>query len=97
MAQIIGGFAVSHTPTIAFAQDAGKQDDPVWKPIFDGFEPVKQWLADNRPDVIVYVYNDHMTSFGVYPLAIRNLWWYIMAHDNEASHHRAVLSDVSGR
>tara|TARA_A100001391_G_scaffold83275_2_gene54511 strand:+ start:15589 stop:16857 length:1269 start_codon:yes stop_codon:yes gene_type:complete len=63
MAQIVGGFAVSHTPTIAFAQDAGKQDDPVWKPIFEGFEPVKQWLAETKPDVIVYVYNDHMTSF----------------------------------
>lgn len=63
MAQIVGGFAVSHTPTIAFAQDAGKQDDPVWKPIFDGFQPVKDWLAEVKPDVIVYVYNDHMTSF----------------------------------
>ncbi len=63
MARIVGGFAVSHTPTIAFAQDAGKQDDPLWKPIFDGFQPVKDWLAHVQPDVIVYVYNDHMTSF----------------------------------
>jgi len=63
MAKIIGGFAVSHTPTIAFAQDAKKFDDPVWAPIFKGFEPVKQWLADEKPDVIFYVYNDHMTSF----------------------------------
>jgi len=35
----------------------------VWKPIFEGFEPVKQWLAEKKPDVILYVYNDHMTSF----------------------------------
>lgn len=63
MAQIIGGFAVSHTPTIAFAHDANKYDDPVWAPIFEGFEPVKQWLAEKQPDVILYVYNDHMTSF----------------------------------
>ncbi len=34
-----------------------------WAPIFEGFEPVKQWLAAEKPDVIVYVYNDHMTSF----------------------------------
>jgi gallate dioxygenase len=63
MAEIVGGFAVSHTPTIAFAHDAGKYDDPVWAPIFKGFEPVKQWLAEKKPDVIIYVYNDHMTSF----------------------------------
>ena len=63
MAKIIGGFAVSHTPTIAFAKDANKQNDPVWAPIFEGFEPVKQWLAREKPDVILYVYNDHMTSF----------------------------------
>lgn len=63
MAEIVGGFAISHTPTIAFAHDANKHDDPVWKPIFDGFAPVKQWLADTAPDVILYVYNDHMTSF----------------------------------
>ncbi|MCP5145152.1 MAG: gallate dioxygenase [Gammaproteobacteria bacterium] len=63
MAKIVGGFAVSHTPTIAFAHDAGKYDDPVWAPIFKGFEPVKEWLAKTKPDVIIYVYNDHMTSF----------------------------------
>ena len=63
MAKILGGFAVSHTPTIAFAKDANKQTDPVWAPIFEGFEPAKQWLADEQPDVILYVYNDHMTSF----------------------------------
>ena len=63
MAKIIGGFAVSHTPTIAFAHDANKYDDPVWAPIFEGFRPVKEWLAEQKPDVIFYVYNDHMTSF----------------------------------
>ena len=32
MARIIGGIGTSHTPTIGFALDAGKQDDPVWAP-----------------------------------------------------------------
>lgn len=63
MATIVGGIATSHTPTIAFAKDAGKQDDPVWAPIFEGYEPVKAWLRDKRPDVLVYIYNDHMTAF----------------------------------
>lgn len=63
MARIVGGIATSHTPTIAFAKDANKQDDPVWKPIFDGYEPVQAWLREHAPDVLVYIYNDHMTAF----------------------------------
>lgn len=63
MAKIIGGIATSHTPTIAFALDAKKHNDPVWKPIFEGYEPVKQWLADKKPDVLLYIFNDHITSF----------------------------------
>ncbi|QGZ65341.1 gallate dioxygenase [Paraburkholderia acidisoli] len=63
MATLVGGIAVSHTPTIGFALDANKQDDPAWAPIFATFEPVKRWLREQRPDVIVYVYNDHVTSF----------------------------------
>jgi gallate dioxygenase len=63
MAKIVGGIATSHTPTIAFAKDAKKFDDPVWKPIFEGYEPVQQWMRDKAPDVLVYIYNDHMTAF----------------------------------
>ena len=63
MARIIGGVATSHTPTIGFALDAKKQQDPVWKPIFEGYEPVQKWLADTKPDVLLYIFNDHITSF----------------------------------
>lgn len=63
MATIIGGVAVSHTPTIGFAFDGDKQSDPVWAPIFEAFEPVKRWLAEQRPDVVLVTYNDHVTSF----------------------------------
>jgi len=63
MATIVGGIATSHTPTIGFALDANKQNDSVWAPIFKGYEPVKQWLAEKKPDVLFYVYNDHITSF----------------------------------
>ena len=63
MATIVGGIATSHTPTIAFAKDGGKQDDPVWKPIFDGYKPVQDWFRAKQPDVLIYIYNDHMTSF----------------------------------
>jgi gallate dioxygenase len=63
MAKIIGGIATSHTPTIGFAQDAGKHNDPVWAPIFKAFGPVKEWLLQKQPDVLLMVYNDHVTSF----------------------------------
>jgi gallate dioxygenase len=63
MANIIGAIATSHTPTIGFALDANKQHDPVWAPIFQAYEPVKQWLAEKKPDVMLVVYNDHVTSF----------------------------------
>jgi len=63
MAIIVGGIATSHTPTIGFALDAKKQQDPVWAPIFAGYEPVKRWLAEKRPDVLFFIYNDHITSF----------------------------------
>jgi gallate dioxygenase len=63
MARIVGGIGSSHTPTIGFALDAGKQGDAVWAPIFEGYRPVRQWLADRDPDVLFFVYNDHVTSF----------------------------------
>jgi len=63
MARIIGGIASSHTPTIGFAFDQKKQDDPIWAPIFKGYEPAVKWLEDNKPDVLFFIYNDHVTSF----------------------------------
>jgi gallate dioxygenase len=63
MARIVGGIAASHTPTIGFAYDRNKRDDPVWAPIFENFAPLGAWLADKRPDVLLLIYNDHVTSF----------------------------------
>ena len=63
MAKIIGGIATSHVPTIGMAFDKGKQDDPVWKPLFKGYERVAQWLADKKPDVLFFCFNDHATTF----------------------------------
>jgi len=63
MARIIGGVAASHTPTIGFAYDQHKQDDPAWAPIFKAFKPVSDWFKENKPDAIVYIFNDHVTSF----------------------------------
>ncbi|KLN57270.1 gallate dioxygenase [Variovorax paradoxus] len=63
MARIIGAVACSHTPTIGFAFDRKKQQDPVWAPIFEAFAPVQRWLAERKPDVLFFIYNDHISSF----------------------------------
>jgi gallate dioxygenase len=63
MATIVGGIGSSHTPTIGFAVDTLKQKDPIWAPIFEGYKPVQQWLAEKRPDVLFFIFNDHVTSF----------------------------------
>jgi gallate dioxygenase len=63
MARILGGIAASHTPTIGFAYDRNKRDDPVWAPIFENFAPLSEWIAERRPDVLLFIYNDHVTSF----------------------------------
>jgi len=63
MATIVGAVASSHTPTIGFAYDRRKQDDPAWAPIFTAYEPVQAWLAAKAPDVLLVIFNDHVTSF----------------------------------
>ncbi|MGN6461543.1 MAG: class III extradiol dioxygenase family protein [Pseudolabrys sp.] len=63
MARIVGGIGCSHAPSIAHSFDRGLQKDPMWKPLYDGFEPAKEWLEKLKPDLIVAVYNDHMNRF----------------------------------
>lgn len=63
MAQIVGGIFTSHVPAIGNAIAKGLQDDPYWKPFFDGFHPVHRWLAKTQPDVAVIFYNDHGLNF----------------------------------
>jgi gallate dioxygenase len=63
MARIVGAIASSHTPTIGFAYDKNKAEDPVWAPIFDAYRPISAWLEARRPDVLLFISNDHVTSF----------------------------------
>lgn len=69
MAKIIGCIGTSHVPTIGVAYDKGKQQDPAWKPLFDGYLPVAAWLEAQQADAMVVFYNDHCTSlfFDLYP------------------------------
>ena len=63
MARIVGGVTTSHIPAIGNAIQDGKTEDPYWKRFFDGYEPVKAWLAEVDPDVAIVVYNDHGLNF----------------------------------
>jgi protocatechuate 4,5-dioxygenase beta chain len=63
MAQIVGGLATSHVPAIGGAIAKGLQQDPYWKPFFDGYIPARAWLGEIKPDVVVMFYNDHGLNF----------------------------------
>ena len=63
MARITSGVACSHVPALGVASDKGITGDDYYGPIFKGFEFSKEWMAQEKPDVIFLVYNDHCTAF----------------------------------
>lgn len=65
MARITAGVATSHVPAIGAAIDHGKTAEPYWAPLFRGYEFSRQWIADDPPDVVFLVYNDHASAFGM--------------------------------
>jgi protocatechuate 4,5-dioxygenase beta chain len=65
MAEIVAGVATSHVPAIGVAIDQGETDTPYWRPLFQGFEASKRWIAALEPDVAIIVYNDHATAFSL--------------------------------
>jgi protocatechuate 4,5-dioxygenase beta chain len=65
MAEITASVYTSHVPAIGAALDLGKTREPYWQKVFAGYDFSKQWLKDNRPDVIFLVYNDHANAFSL--------------------------------
>src|SRR5689334_5275298 len=63
--KIIAGVASSHVPAIGAAIDNGQTEEPYWKRVFSGFEKTKQWMAAQKPDVVIAIYNDHASAFSV--------------------------------
>jgi protocatechuate 4,5-dioxygenase beta chain len=63
MGKIIAGIGTSHVPSIGGAYDRGKTDTPGWKPLFDAYVPVREWLKELKPDIVIMVYNDHGADF----------------------------------
>jgi len=69
MGKIVAGIGLSHVPSVGPVVDRNRTQEPAWKPLFDAYTPVREWLAKLRPDVAIVVYNDHAAdfSFDKYP------------------------------
>jgi len=63
MARITAGLTTSHIPAIGAAVDLGKTEEPYWQPVFAGYEWTKKWAANEPPDVVILIYNDHASAF----------------------------------
>jgi protocatechuate 4,5-dioxygenase beta chain len=65
VARITAGVGCSHVPAIGVAMDLHKIDEPYWAPLFAGFEWTRHWIANEVPDVVILVYNDHASAFSL--------------------------------
>ena len=63
MARITAGIGTSHVPALGVAIDLGKTQEPYWAPVFAGYEWTRAWEREQKPDVVILVYNDHATAF----------------------------------
>jgi hypothetical protein len=63
MARIIAGMGSPHAPAVGAAVDRRDEQSEYWKPLFDGYGPMREWLEREKPDVIILFTNDHFTSF----------------------------------
>lgn len=69
MARLFAGVGTSHVPSIGAALDNGKSGNDYWKPLFDGFGPAREWIAREKPDVCIVIYNDHASAFSLENIA----------------------------
>jgi protocatechuate 4,5-dioxygenase beta chain len=63
MARITAGVTTSHVPAVGAAMDNAKSGEDYWKPVFAGYDWTKEWEKEQKPDVIILVYNDHASAF----------------------------------
>jgi protocatechuate 4,5-dioxygenase beta chain len=63
MARLLGAICTSHIPAIGRAIARGTENEPYWKPFFEGYPPVREWLAKADPAAVVMLYNDHGLNF----------------------------------
>ncbi len=65
MARITASVYTSHVPAIGAAMDLGKDHEPYWRNLFDGYVYSRRWMRENTPDVIILVFNDHANAFSL--------------------------------
>ena len=65
MARITASVYTSHVPAIGAAMDLGKDQEPYWQKVFQGYDESRQWMKNEKPDVIFLVYNDHANAFSL--------------------------------
>ena len=63
MARITAGVTTSHVPAMGAAMDLGKTAEEYWQPVFAGYEWTRRWETEEKPDVVILVYNDHASAF----------------------------------
>lgn len=63
MARITAGITTSHIPAVGAALDLGKTGEDYWRPVFAGYDWVKRFEVEEKPDVVILVYNDHASAF----------------------------------
>lgn len=65
MARITASVYTSHVPAIGAAMDLKKTQEPYWQSVFSGYDFSRQWIKENKPDVVFLVFNDHATAFSL--------------------------------
>ncbi len=65
MARVSAGVATSHIPVMGHIMDQHRTDEDYWQPVFAGYKWSRDWMAENVPDAIVVVYNDHASAFSL--------------------------------
>ena len=65
MGRITAGVTTSNVPAIGAALDNGKTGEAYWQPLFAGYEFSKQRIAQEKPDVVFLVFNDHASAFSM--------------------------------
>jgi gallate dioxygenase len=87
MGHVIAGIGGSHSPSVAHAYDAGAEHFGEWKSYFETYANIKRWVADLRPDLAIFFYNDHLNSltFDQYPtFAVGASDFYPVANEGSA-------------
>jgi gallate dioxygenase len=64
-ARITASVYTSHVPAIGAAIDQGRTEEDYWRPLFAGYERSRRWLAEQTPDVVILVFNDHASAFSL--------------------------------